>query len=187
MNGFASVEQLGDTVLQSLSWTTSERLQKKLAICYSFYIWSYWDAVQDIYFSGWVQLQICQCIFGYFLLWRILYSIGYVVISSEVECIRYMVDPRGLYKGMVDPREFASIIEIKSWTSVFRMFVTAEKKGVPHNVVITATPTFELLQGGFIVKFTKLPEKKPQLNHSKHDRHKQMPKLSMKSSKLLLQ
>ena len=47
---------------------------------------------------------------------------------------------------MVDPREFASRIEFKSWTSVFRMFATAEKKGVPHNLVITVTPTFELLQ-----------------------------------------
>ena len=96
-------------------------------------------------FSGRVNLQICKCIFGYFLLWRIRYSIGYVAISSEVECSRYMVDPRSLHKEMVDPREYASRIEFKSWTSVFRMFATAEKKQVPHNLVITVTPTFELL------------------------------------------
>ena len=51
-----------------------------------------------------------------------------------------MVDPRGLYKGMVDPREFASIIEFKSWTSVFRMFVTAEKKGVPQECSYNSNP-----------------------------------------------
>ena len=57
-----------------------------------------------------------------------------------------MVDPRSLHKEMVDPREFASRIEFKSWTSVFRMFATAEEKGVSRNLVITVTPTFELLQ-----------------------------------------
>ena len=99
-------------------------------------------------FSGQVKLQICQCIVGYLLLGRIQNSIRFVAISFEVECSRYIVDPTSWHKAMVEPREFASRIEFESWTSVFRMFATAEKKGVPHNLVITVTPTFELLQGG---------------------------------------
>ena len=57
-----------------------------------------------------------------------------------------MVDPSSLHKEMVDPREFTSRIEFKSWTLVFSMFATAEKEGVPHNLVIPVTPTFESLQ-----------------------------------------
>ena len=66
--------------------------------------------------------------------------------ETQGGCSRYMVDPTNLHKEMVDPKEFASRIEFKSWTSVFRMFETAEKKRVPHNLVTTVTPTFELLQ-----------------------------------------
>ena len=61
-------------------------------------------------------------------------------------CSKYVVDPRSLHKEMVDPREFAQRIEFKSWTSVFRMFATAEEKGVPHDLVTTIIPTFESLQ-----------------------------------------
>ena len=51
-----------------------------------------------------------------------------ILMILHGKCSRYMADPRILHKEMVDPREFASRIEFKSWTSVFRMFVTAEEK-----------------------------------------------------------
>ena len=95
-------------------------------------------------FSRLVKLQFANASLGIFYFGGFNIPLGMLLSLPSWSVAGISQTPESLHKTMVDPREFAQTIKFKSWASLFRMFTTAEKRGVSINLVATVTPTVEL-------------------------------------------